>query len=356
MQGLDLNEQFFAEVLRPFLTSHFPNLPYSAARLGSGSDVLGYDDAMSTDHDWGIRQQLFLRKADEAEWGTAVFQTLRHHLPHKYQGISVHFGPENEEGTRLLADALEGRVDHRIEVTTVEKFAHSLLGFSVQQPWDAIVWLCVAQQQLLSMMAGRVFYDGLGEVESLRQRLAYFPQDVWLYLMACQWERIGQEDHFMGRTGMRGDEIGSRLLAARLVHDVMMLGFLLERKYAPYPKWFGTAFKELACAPRLEPILMAVLTAVSWQERELYLCQAFAIVGELQNQLGITPPLPTGCEQFHGRPFQVHTGNYAGALRAAISDDAIRNLPRVGSIDQFSDNTDLRSNVWLFEKIRPLYE
>ncbi len=306
MQGLDLNEQFFAEVLRPLLTAHFPNLPYSAARLGAGSDVLGYDDAMSTDHDWGIRQQLFLREED-VEWGTAVFQTLRHHLPHKYQGISVHFGP-------------------------------------------------VAQQQLLSMTAGRVFYDGLGELEPLRQRLAYFPQDVWLYLMACQWERIGQEDHFMGRTGSRGDEIGSRLLASRLVHDVMMLGFLLERRYAPYPKWFGTAFRELACAPRLEPILLAVLKAESWQERELYLCHAFTIVGGLHNQLGITPPLPIGCEPFHGRPFQVHTGNYAGALRAAISDDAIRNLPRVGSIDQFSDNTDLRSNVWLFEKIRPLYE
>jgi hypothetical protein len=58
--GLKLNELFFEEVIRPLLADTYPNLTYSAARIGSGSNVLGYDTPMSTDHDWGIRQQLFL--------------------------------------------------------------------------------------------------------------------------------------------------------------------------------------------------------------------------------------------------------------------------------------------------------
>jgi hypothetical protein len=61
--SLKLNQLFYEEIIRPLLHQHFPNIPYSAARLGGGSDVLGYDTPMSTDHDWGIRQQLFLTPA-----------------------------------------------------------------------------------------------------------------------------------------------------------------------------------------------------------------------------------------------------------------------------------------------------
>ena len=356
IQSLDLNAQFYDEVIRPLMRKHFPDLNYSAARLGAGSDVLGYDDEMSSDHDWGIRQQLFLRDEDFGEMETAVFEMLRHQLPYEYKGYSVHFGAEDEEGTRLLENISEGPVDHRIELTTVSKFTTDHLGFDATQAWDAITWLTVPQQQLLGVTKGRVFADDLGVLTTARASLAYFPDDVWFYLLACQWNRIGQEDHFMGRTGIRGDEIGSRLLASRLVHDVMMLGFLLEKQYAPYPKWFGTAFKALNCAEKLEPILLNVLTAVSWQERERYLCQAFTVLGYLHNELGLTQPLPTGCEQFHGRPFQVHCGGYASSLWKLIKDDVIRSFPPIGSIDQFSDNTDLRSYPKRFVKIRPLYE
>ena len=58
--GLDLAGAFFAEVVRPLLDEAYPRLPYAAALLGPGSEVLGYDTARSTDHDWGPRLQLFL--------------------------------------------------------------------------------------------------------------------------------------------------------------------------------------------------------------------------------------------------------------------------------------------------------
>ena len=95
----------------------------------------------------------------------------------------------------------------------------------------------------------------------IRRKLSYFPRDVWLYLLAAQWARIGQEEHFVGRSGEVGDEIGSRLLAARLAHDIMQLCFLMEKIYAPYPKWFGFAFAQLGVRQCAVPILHRVLDA-----------------------------------------------------------------------------------------------
>lgn len=79
--GLDLTESFFHTVLRPLLADAFPQLRYAAARLGSGSDVLGYDTPMSMDHDWGVRMQLFLLAADHERVATAVDALLCAELP-----------------------------------------------------------------------------------------------------------------------------------------------------------------------------------------------------------------------------------------------------------------------------------
>jgi hypothetical protein len=49
--GIDLGRAFYQEVVAPRLAGR----THSAARLGPGSDVLGYDTPRSTDHDWGAR-------------------------------------------------------------------------------------------------------------------------------------------------------------------------------------------------------------------------------------------------------------------------------------------------------------
>jgi hypothetical protein len=56
MKGLDLCEAFFNEIAQPILSTNFPFLRYSAGVIGYGSDVIGFDDAMSTDHMWGLRR------------------------------------------------------------------------------------------------------------------------------------------------------------------------------------------------------------------------------------------------------------------------------------------------------------
>ena len=95
-------------------------------------------------------------------------------------------------------------------------------------------------------------------------------------------KNVAASNHFgegsVGRAGYMGDELGSSIIASRIVRDIMNLCFLMERKYAPYPKWFGTAFKELKCANELLPILLDVQSARTWKEREEELCKAYELI------------------------------------------------------------------------------
>ena len=83
---------------------------------------------------------------------------------------------------------------------------------------EAVWWRCHRRiiADYLLITGGQVFHDGLG-LENVRRRFAYYPQQVWLYLLAAQWSLIGQEEAFVGRTSSVGDELGSRLITGRQV-------------------------------------------------------------------------------------------------------------------------------------------
>lgn len=163
----------------------------------------------------------------------------------------------------------------------------------------------------------------------------------------------------MPRAGFVGDEPGSALIGSRLVRDIMTLCFLLEKRYAPYPKWFGTAFQRLRCAAYLGPILWRAQMASTWQEREAALCAAYEWLAKSHNALGITERLPETVSSFYTRPFQViHADRFAQAIVAQISDPDVKRIAArglIGSIDQFSDSTDLRSDASWRPRLRKLY-
>ena len=58
--GLGLSRRFYEALVAPRINSVFPDLPHAAARIGLGSEVLGFDTASSADHDYGPCVQIFL--------------------------------------------------------------------------------------------------------------------------------------------------------------------------------------------------------------------------------------------------------------------------------------------------------
>jgi hypothetical protein len=268
IQGLALSESFYNQIVEPILAQRMPQLKYACALIGAGSEVLGFDTAMSRDHDWGPRLLLFVEPEVFISQGAEIERVLQHELPLQFRGFATQFA--------LSKPGVNGENErrHRVDIFSIASFLKEYIDFDYAQTIATADWLTVPEQKLRSITAGRVFRDEV-RLQEMRQKFAYYPRDVWLYLLASGWNRIEQEEHLMGRAGFVGDEIGSSLIAARLVRDLMRLCFLMEKEYAPYAKWFGTAFKKLSCGKELAPIFNLVLQAHNWQEREKYLCHAY---------------------------------------------------------------------------------
>lgn len=342
--GLDLCERFFARAVRPLVDEHFPGLAYSAGRLERGSEVLGFDTPQSRDHHWGPRVTIFVSEADYPACAREIPAMLGERLPFAIDGYPTHFDPDADG---ILRPTAERPVTHGVTVTTVERFFAGYLGVDATRPLSERDWMAAPSQMLRTVRHGRVFHDGLGTLEPARERLRWYPRDVWLYRMSAQWLRIDQEEPFVGRCGDVGDELGSRMVAARQVFELMRLCFLIEREYAPYAKWFGTAFSRLECAPALTPVFHEVLDAPEWKAREEALGRAYLHVGEMHNALGVTAPVEPRLGWFHERPYRVPDSmRYVQALRDAIASEAVRALPpEPGGVDQFVYSTDITDRI-----------
>lgn len=359
IKGRELSRIFFQEAVKPLLDKHFPQITYAAGRFGVGSDVLGFDTAMSRDHDWGPTVYLILREADK-EKADAIREVLATKLPLEVRGYSTHFGNHDSDGTQVMERPSDGRINHRVYMLTLRDYMQQQLRWDIDDEPTIADWLSFPAQLLRTIQGAWVHHDNAGEWTAIREKLAWYPHDVWLYLMAASWRRIGQEDHLHGRAGYVGDELGSQLIASRLVRDLMFLCYLQEKHYAPYPKWFGTAFQQLDCAAELTPIFRRVTVGETWQIREDALCAAGEVIAKKHNELNVTEPIQTKASQFHERPFRVlHNMGAESALKNAITDADVKVLLRydsiIGSIDHFSDSTDLRGHSGWREKIRRLY-
>ncbi len=336
--GLELARLFYLEVVRPLLDWQLPGLSHTAALIGPGSEVLGFDSARSTDHNWGPRLQLFLSDADAASAGGAVTEVLAARLPAAFRGYPTVFAASGAE---------DQPASHWVTAAGLRQWLIGALGFDPTGDVQLLDWLATPTEVLAELTGGAVFHDGLagrpgGGLAAVRATLAWYPRDVWLYILASQWQRIAQEEAFPGRSAEAGDDLGSAVVTSRLVRDLMRLVLLMERQYPPYSKWLGSAFARTNTGNEMMPALAAAMSASAWPDRERSLCAALEAAARLHNDLAVTQPVdPAVRPSYYERPFRVlDSSRFVRALRDAIGDTRIRALPSIGAIDQFVDNTD----------------
>jgi hypothetical protein len=337
ISGLELARRFYDEAVAPIATRVLgPDGEFSAALIGTGSEVLGFDTERSRDHDWGPRCQLFLTSA-ALERRAELDVALTAGLPATFAGFATGFSAADGDDRGVIGGP--GDLRHRVEVLDLASWWRDRTGALPGAVRTTASWLALPTQRLAELTGGAVFADRPGLLTAARESIAWYPDDVWRYLLACSWRRIAEEQPFVGRCAEAGDDLGSAVLTAHLARDVMRVWLLLERRYPPYSKWIGSAFAACPGADAVASALRRAVSAVGFEARETALTTALAATVERQNATGLGAPVPAGLTRFHDRPYRIVDADaVAAGLLAGITDSELVGLPARAGIDAVTDN------------------
>ena len=356
IKGLDLCEGFFNECAKPIIDKYFPDLHYSAGLIGYGSDVLGYDDKVSRDHMWGPRFYMFLSEND-IDKKDEIFNRFAENLPYEYMGYSVNFTePDpNDCGVQHPQFIKCGKVNPLIFIQTFGEFLVDEIGTADLDNISHLDWLAFSEHRLLSLVSGKMFVDKLN-IREQAYKIKFYPDDVKLYLIASQWEIISSEQAFVKRCGEVGDEIGSQIICSKITERLMRLCFLYKDTYAPYSKWFGTAFNKLDIDENVMLKINAALKANDLTERENNLVEAQALVADLHNASGLTDKVDYSIESYFGRDIKViFADKFVDATVEKLKGTVFENIPLIGTMSQFGGLSSFADEKVYYEQIKRIY-
>ncbi len=356
IKGLDLCESFFNEIAEPIIAKHFPSLSYSAGLIGYGSDVIGFDDETSTDHMWGPRFYLFLKEED-IHLKHEIMKVFAEEFPYTYKGYSVNFSKPDSSGggIRIPEFISEGEVSPLVFVHTLKEYLDSYLGSSNLCSLSEFDWLAFAEHKLLTLTSGKIFTDRL-KVKATLYKLSYYPENVWLFLIASNWSMISEEQAFVRRCHDVGDDIGSVLVCGRIAERLMRLSFLYCKRYAPYSKWFGKAFNLLPIEERIKESIRKAITAASIEDREKHIVLAQKQMAEWHNELNITDYVDVAIENYYDRNIKViFADKVARAVAKKLVGTVLDNCPLIGNLSSVANFVMLSDYPKYRENIKALY-
>jgi len=276
MKGLALCEAYYREVCAPMLQARFPTQldRIAAGLVGDGSECFGYDDELSQDHDFGPGVMLWLPRADQARFGSALQSELER-LPQEFGGFHGHNTSAWGAG--------------RLGVHSIEAFYAQFIGLE-RAPQTLAEWRRIPETNLAAATNGKVFADPLGEFSHLRATLlAYYPEDVRLKKMAARCMQIAQAGQYnYPRCLKRSEPVAASLALSEFITATISLIFLLNRRYRPFYKWMHRTLGELPRLGSLAQPALALLVSPGCSDRvELIEALCAELIGELRRQ-GLT--------------------------------------------------------------------
>ena len=234
MKGLELCRSYFEAYGRPMLEAEFPALlPCLAVGLcGSGSECFGFDDEVSRDHDFEPGFIIFLPGEDKVSRRDAFL------LERAYAKL-----PKEFEGFRRASISPVGGARHGVVRTS--DFFRDKVG-SADGVLTLSQWMTQPEELLAEAVNGEIFFDNLGEVNSIRSALKAYPRDIMLKKLAGRLLLAAQAGQYNYRRALsHGETAAAQLAAIRFAESAMAAIFLLNGRYMPYYKWSFRALRAL---------------------------------------------------------------------------------------------------------------
>lgn len=325
--GLDLSRAYFQQAALPLLRAEFPALLSRCAAglcaggldVGCGSEVYGYDDALSRDHNWGPRFFLFLSEEDYAASAAALRHLLHSRLPREFQGFAIR--ATTEQATHF-------------HITTPLRNLKAVLGVDAPPQTDED-WYCIPECRLTEYSAGAMFHDPLGMVEAYKQRYRQYPLNVLRKRLAGAFLMTHTAGNAL-RCARRGEWTACRSYLDMAIASAQRAALLLHRRYPPHVKWRGRAVRDL---PDLPLEWLAAMDRLSIQmpadpkELQGVLLSLLLPVGDMANRSGLIPPVAQPVEDAF-LPFPCYA--FSAAFEAAIQGP-LAGRPLAVALDQMSE-------------------
>ena len=235
MKAIDYCRALFEEHIEPAVRDSLPEvLPHlSAGVIGSGSQVLGFDDERSQDHGWGIASCKFLLPPElVVSLGSSLQKVVTEAVPESFMDLSSreHLG------------------DNPICVTSIDAFFEEHF-YGAHPPGTVPDWASADASRLHYARSGSIIHDPSGALSNRVQefRDSYYPEDVWRWKVASSlwlvWH-YGDYNSF-GRLSHRGDGVGLLIGQGHCVAHSMELIVLLNREFPVYWKWLHQQYRRL---------------------------------------------------------------------------------------------------------------
>lgn len=217
----------------PMLKTEFPDLvgKIAVGLIGAGSECFGYDDLVSTDHDFDPGFLIFIGNDIDDD---TKFKLERAYakLPRTYMGYE-----------RAVMSPVGG---NRRGVKRVSEFLREKTG-TEDGKLDTYDWLNIDEEYLAEITNGEIWIDDNRIISNTRLRLSTFPEDIKLKKLAGSILLMAQSGQYNYERCISHDELGAaRLALYEFVNAAMHTTYLLNEVYMPYYKWRFRGLRDLS--------------------------------------------------------------------------------------------------------------
>ena len=250
--GLEMSKSFYEIYGRKMICEHFEAYEdrIAVGLVGEGSQCLGFDDAISRDHDFSNGFCMWL--------DDKTYEEIGERLQKEYLELVGKYGRESYI-------TQEGR--SRYGVSRISDFYQSILRIK-GMPKTEEDWLFLEDWQLRAATSGQVFYDRQGEFSKQREELLhYYPDRVWKKKLANALFKSAQAGQYNYKRALQREEkVTAQLMLAEYMKSTMEAVYLINRTYAPYEKWLYKGMDKLPVLPEVMDIFRAITDMQSTED------------------------------------------------------------------------------------------